>query len=280
MKESSSGKALAWKKLMLVPMEDNFHLLKTAEIPPEALQNILVDIDRSVNEVKVSMGGGLDSETRDYNPTQRKKELKEVLVAFARYNTTIEYCQGLSYYAAFLLQFFPAEESFAILCRTIQVNQIESLFDKQLSLVARVLSVHGRVLNLTLPESIRKSIQRIGNNSHDYAAGWYLTLFSRLSPSLYAEVLDLFFMHGFSVLFHVASALVEVGHYTYITGKPSEIDQQTQILFKLAEFPISTKAFKAVLARNMQMLSTSDINHMLGHLPMPGHLPLTTTNHH
>lgn len=248
--------------MMWAPEPASFFLLRSQEIANEALQNILVDIERSVLEVHVPMGD-LEQMARAYNCEERKRELKDVLVAYAKYNTNIEYCQGLSYYAAFLLQFFTPEESFSMLCRTIHINNIERLFDKQLSLVSRVLSVHGRVLNLTLPERIRKNVLRICNGSHDYAAGWYLTLFSRLAPKIYARILDLFYAHGFSILFHVASALVEVGYCTYIQEKAEEPDEQTQILFKLAEFPIRENEFWLALDKNVRMLSVAVIRRML-----------------
>lgn len=251
-----------WRQLMHHQVDKSFFVLKDEEVTAEALQNIKVDIERSVAREKIFLGD-LQSEARDYNVQKRKEELRDVLVAFARYNTAIEYCQGLSYYAAFLLQFYSPEDSFVILCRTIQVNGIEALFDKQLSLVSKVLSIHGRVLNLTLPECIRKTVQLLSNNTHDYAAGWYLTLFSRLSPTLYAEVLDLFFIHGFPVLFHVASALVEVGYYNYISPTTTELDQRMQILFKLAEYPIPEKEFRAVLERNLHTVSLATILQML-----------------
>lgn len=255
-------RAAEWKELMYSPGTEDFNALKISAIPQDALQNIEVDIERSVHPEYTCMGP-LESEAREYDVAVRKKELKDVLVAFAKYNSSIEYCQGLSYYAAFLLNLFTPEESFFILCKTIQKNQIERLFDKKLSLVSKVLSVHERVLNLTLPEAIRKSIQSISNSTHDYSAGWYLTLFSRLSPSLYAMILDLFYRFGFPVLFHAASALVEVGHRNYITEKVKEQDQRMQILFKLAEYPMPEEEFKQVMQRNMQMVSLTTIEHML-----------------
>ncbi|KAI5191917.1 ecotropic viral integration site 5 protein [Nematocida minor] len=258
-------RANAWKELMYSPVKEEFNLLKRSTIPREALQNIEVDIERSVHPECTCMGP-LEAEAREYNVIIRKKELRDVLVAFAKYNSAIEYCQGLSYYAAFLLQLFTPEESFSILCKTIQKNRIERLFDKKLSLVSKVLSVHERVLNLTLPEAIRKSIQSISNSTHDYSAGWYLTLFSRLSPSLYTVVLDLFYTRGFPVLFHAASALVEVGHRNYITEGVIEHDQRMQILFKLADYPIPEDEFREVLQRNIQMVSLATIEHMLSEI--------------
>lgn len=255
-------RAEVWKERMYTPGTGDFNALKISTIPQEALQNIEVDIERSVHP-EYSFMGPLENEAREYDVALRKKELKDVLVAFAEHNRSIEYCQGLSYYAAFLLNIFTPEESFGILCRTIQKNRIEKLFDKKLSLVSKVLSVHERVLNLTLPESIRKSIQSISNCTHDYSAGWYLTLFSRLSPSLYAIILDLFYEFGFPVLFHAASALVEVGHRKYITEKIKEHDQRMQILFKLAEYPMPEEEFHQVMQRNMRMVSLTTIEHML-----------------
>lgn len=251
-----------WREVMCGKKYGDFHELKKAEIGADSLQNILVDIDRSIFNENLFPNERVRVKGPE-NVEKKKKELKEVLVAFAKKNSTIEYCQGLSYYASFLLQIYSPEETFVIMCHTIEKNRLEKLFDKRLSLVSKVLSVHGRVLNLTLPESIRKSVQRIGNNTHDYAAGWYLTLFSRLPPSLYVEVLDLFFAHGFPVLFHAASALVEIGHYMHILDKQMEIDQQTQILFKLAEHSVPEKEFQEILNRNMQMVSVSTIEHML-----------------
>lgn len=255
-------RAAAWKELMYSPGDEDFNRLKISIIPQDALQNIEVDIERSVHPEYMCMGP-LESEAREYDVIIRKRELKDVLVAFAKHNSSIEYCQGLSYYAAFLLHLFTPEESFGILCKTIQKNKIERLFDKKLSLVSKVLSIHERVLNLTLPETIRKSIQSISNNTHDYSAGWYLTLFSRLSPSLYTMILDLFYTRGFPVLFHAASALVEVGYRNYITETIKEQDQRMQILFKLAEYPMPEDEFKEVMQRNIQMVSLTTIEHML-----------------
>ncbi|KAI5181746.1 hypothetical protein NEOKW01_1910 [Nematocida sp. AWRm80] len=251
-----------WKKLMCRSTTASFEELKAGSISFDAMQNIEVDIERSVYKE----GLNLDTFQKYIRPsdiTKRKTELRDVLIAYAMHNTSIEYCQGLSYYVAFLLNIFTPEESFNVLCTTIKMNKIEGLFDKQLSLVSKILSVHGRVLNLTLPEGIRKTIQTISNNSHDYAAGWYLTLFSRLSPNIYIDILGLLFVHGFPILFHVASALVEIGHHKYLSDAKTEIDQRMQILFKLAEYPIPPEEFKQILKRNLQMVSPSTISHML-----------------
>jgi len=253
-----------WRKLLSGPSPSSFSQVHESEIPAEALQNILVDIDRSVSSKNTHLGRDLQKEAREYNVARRKEELKNVLIAFAKYNTVIGYCQGLSYYVDFLLQFFPPEDAFLMLSRTIQTNCIEGLFDKSLSLVSRVLEVHNKVLNLTLPEFIRKNIHKLSSGTHDYAAGWYLTLFSRLPPPLYAEILDFFYPHGFCVLFYAGSALVEVGYYTYIAQQKREVDEQMQILFKLVEYPIPEHHFSTVFRRNMQMVSIEEISKMMG----------------
>lgn len=259
-----------WKQMCYRPFPASFEALSQADVSSETLQQIRNDAVRTLSE---STHSPLLSRRREslgrLRETLRapscsadtevfKRDLEQVLVAFANYHHSIGYCQGLSCYAAFLLLFFPKEEAFEMLCSTVAVNRLEGLFDKNLSLVTSLLATHRAVLEITLPEAIRKHVELLAGGSHDYSVGWYLTFFSRCDPLLYARLADFFFYFGFPVLFHVASAFMELGYFKYMAAERNS-DARKHLLFKIPYLHYDERDLVKIVRRNMQVMDVCDV---------------------
>ncbi|KAM0674605.1 hypothetical protein GVAV_001792 [Gurleya vavrai] len=134
--------------------------------------------------------------------------LFHVLVSFANHNTRIGYCQGMSSIAAILLMYFPEEESFFILDELISLNKIECLFDKNLSLLPKILHKQALIFEEVIPEIYRHLLR----NNIDFSIflfGWFLTLFSRFKIQLTLRIWDLFLYFDFDILFLVSCGILK-----------------------------------------------------------------------
>ncbi|KAL0266067.1 UNVERIFIED_CONTAM: hypothetical protein PYX00_011784 [Menopon gallinae] len=140
-----------------------------------------------------------------YGPGQCR--LFHVLVAFANYMPAIGYCQGMSNIAGLILMYFPEEEGFFVLANIIKKNNLEALFDRNLSKMKCVMECQDTVFRECIPAI------------YEYLAGqcidlsictysWYLTLFTRFNMYLAVRIWDVFMFHGFSSLIYVAASLL------------------------------------------------------------------------
>merc|ERR1712080_722917 len=60
-------------------------------------------------------------------------QLFRILVAFANTTPKVGYCQGLSYFVAIILNYFPEYDCFIILKNIFKKNELTTIFDKNLS---------------------------------------------------------------------------------------------------------------------------------------------------
>lgn len=134
--------------------------------------------------------------------------LFHVLVAFANYMPSIGYCQGMSNIAGLILMYFGEEEGFFLLVNIIRKNNLEALFDKNLSKMSDVISCQDAVFRRFVPE-IYRHLRKEGVDLSICAYSWYLTLFTRFRIEISMRIWDMFMFYDFSVLLYIAASLLK-----------------------------------------------------------------------
>lgn len=140
-----------------------------------------------------------------YGPGQCR--LFHVLVAFANYMPSIGYCQGMSNIAGLILMYFPEEEGFFVLANVIRKNNLETLFDRNLSKMKSVIECQDTVFKECIP-AIHEHLTAQHIDLSICAYSWYLTLFTRFNMYLVVRIWDVFMFYGFSSLIYVAASLL------------------------------------------------------------------------
>lgn len=187
-------KSRVYSNLLQKSVDINYEDLKSMECKYE--HQIDVDIQRTFREhfmYKEKYGVG-------------QSRLFHVLVAFANYMPKIGYCQGMSNIVALILMYFEEEEAFFILIEIIKRNNLETLFDKNLSMIKKVIEIQKTVLK----ECVSGIYEHFVVEEVDisvYVYSWYLTIFTRFHIELVWRIWDIFIFDGFAILFYVAAAI-------------------------------------------------------------------------
>ncbi|KAK6634767.1 hypothetical protein RUM44_000014 [Polyplax serrata] len=146
--------------------------------------------------------------------------LKRVLLAYARWNKNVGYCQGFNMLAALILQVMNKEEKNAVKVMIYLIEGVlpESYFANNLRGLSVDMAVFRDLLRLRLPK-LSKHLEAL---QHDPTSGtnyeppltnvftmqWFLTLFSNCLPQqTVLRVWDLVFLYGNEVLLRTALAI-------------------------------------------------------------------------
>ncbi|XP_068085867.1 uncharacterized protein [Anabrus simplex] len=154
---------------------------------------------------------------------QNQALLKRVLLAYARWNKAVGYCQGFNMLAALILQVMDRSESDAVKVMIYLIEGVlpESYFANNLRGLSVDMAVFRDLLRLRLP-SLSHHLEQLQHDARDSATGtsyeppltnvftmqWFLTLFSNCLPqTTVLRVWDLIFLEGNEVLLRTALAI-------------------------------------------------------------------------
>ncbi|XP_069958226.1 serine-rich adhesin for platelets isoform X2 [Cherax quadricarinatus] len=149
--------------------------------------------------------------------------LKRVLLAFARWNKGVGYCQGFNMLAAIILEVMERQESDALKVMIYLIEGVlpESYFANNLRGLSVDMAVFRDLLRLRLP-LLSRHLEHLQHDAADLATGtsyeppltnvftmqWFLTLFSNCLPrETVMRVWDLTFLQGDEVLLRTALAI-------------------------------------------------------------------------
>ena len=174
---------------------------------------------------------------------QDRALLKRVLLAFARYNKTVGYCQGFNIIAALILEIVDKREEDAFMCMIYLIDHVlpEGYFTNSMHTLAIDMAVFRELLKAKLPKlfqhlnnlqfnstattfsSAKKTV--FGKTSHASLAAppvttyeppltnvftmqWFLTLFATCLPkTVLLRVWDSIFLEGSEILFRTSLAI-------------------------------------------------------------------------
>lgn len=162
---------------------------------------------------------------------QGQCELFNLLVAFANRFKKIGYCQGLSDIGAILLMYFQENEAFEMMEALIKKNNLEGLFDQNLTKVPSLLIAQQSLFAIVIPD-INSHLERNMENFGLGMIGWYITLFARFDIKLTLRVWDYLVFYGFDVLMYFAAAVLKY-HEKHILGSSDE--SVAQLIGKIDE---------------------------------------------
>uniref|UniRef100_A0A8C1JDD2 TBC1 domain family member 30 n=1 Tax=Cyprinus carpio TaxID=7962 RepID=A0A8C1JDD2_CYPCA len=153
---------------------------------------------------------------------QDRVVLKRVLLAYARWNKTVGYCQGFNVLAALILEVTEGNEGDALKVMIYLIDKVlpDSYFANNLRALSVDMAVFRDLLRLKLPElsqhlhHLQKVANREGGGSYEppltnvFTMQWFLTMFATCLPHhTVLKIWDSVFFEGSEMLLHVALAI-------------------------------------------------------------------------
>ncbi|RWS21657.1 TBC1 domain family member 30-like protein, partial [Leptotrombidium deliense] len=154
---------------------------------------------------------------------QNQALLKQVLLAFARWNKDVGYCQGFNMLAAIILEVmhWDVEHSLKVMIYLIEGVLPKGYFANNLRGLSVDMAVFRELLRLRLPQ-LSRHLDKLQHDAQDSSTGasyepplinvftmqWFLTLFSNCIPkSSVLRIWDLIFLEGNEILLRTALAI-------------------------------------------------------------------------
>ncbi|XP_045144871.1 TBC1 domain family member 30 [Echinops telfairi] len=153
---------------------------------------------------------------------QDRVVLKRVLLAYARWNKTVGYCQGFNILAALILEVMEGHEGDALKIMIYLIDKVlpESYFVNNLRALSVDMAVFRDLLRMKLPELSQHldTLQRTANKesgggcepplTNVFTMQWFLTLFATCLPKhTVLKIWDSVFFEGSEVILRVSLAL-------------------------------------------------------------------------
>ena len=158
--------------------------------------------------------------------------LKRVLLAFARYNKSVGYCQGFNIIAALILEIVDKKEEDALVCMIYLIDHIlpEGYFTNSMHSLAIDMAIfrellkqqspklHNHLNELQFISTVAMPKQTSGKKSPSstyeppltnvFTMQWFLTLFATCLPkNVLLRVWDSIFLDGAEILFRTSIAI-------------------------------------------------------------------------
>ncbi|XP_057710623.1 TBC1 domain family member 30 isoform X2 [Corythoichthys intestinalis] len=155
---------------------------------------------------------------------QDRVVLKRVLLAYARWNKAVGYCQGFNVLAALILLVTQGDESDALKVMIYLIDKVlpESYFANNLRALSVDMAVFRDLLRVKLPglsqhlHRLQKAANKEAGGSYEppltnvFTMQWFLTMFATCLPApAVLKIWDSVFFEGSEVLFRVALAIWE-----------------------------------------------------------------------
>ncbi|XP_041440750.1 TBC1 domain family member 30 L homeolog isoform X5 [Xenopus laevis] len=153
---------------------------------------------------------------------QDRVVLKRVLLAYARWNKTIGYCQGFNILAALILEVMEGNEGDALKVMIYLIDKVlpDSYFANNLRALSVDMAVFRDLLRMKLPELSQHLdvLQRTANKesgggyepplTNVFTMQWFLTLFATCLPNhTVLKIWDSVFFEGSEILLRVSLAI-------------------------------------------------------------------------
>jgi hypothetical protein len=158
---------------------------------------------------------------------QDRAQLKRVLLAYARYNKSIGYCQGFNIIVALILEVVERKEEDALACMIYLIDHVlpQGYFTNSMHTLAIDMAVFRELLKCKLPK-LYEHLHKLQQGSNDasqhnppsstyeppltnvFTMQWFLTLFATCLPKhVLVRVWDCIFLEGSEILFRTSIAI-------------------------------------------------------------------------
>ncbi|KAJ6651381.1 hypothetical protein lerEdw1_020954 [Lerista edwardsae] len=148
--------------------------------------------------------------------------LKRVLLAYARWNKSVGYCQGFNILAALILEVMEGNEGDALKIMIYLIDKVlpDSYFVNNLRALSVDMAVFRDLLRMRLPElsqhldALQRAANREGGGGYEppltnvFTMQWFLTLFATCLPNhTVLKIWDSVFFEGSEIILRVALAI-------------------------------------------------------------------------
>lgn len=190
--------------------------------------------------------------------------LSHVLNAYAFYNETVGYCQGMSFLAAMLLMVMEGEEEkvFWSLCAIMdsQASRLVSYYEPGMVGVLEDVNLLRKLILLEMPQ-LYQHFEKVGVDASFFATRWFLSFFTDMSHwTSVLRIWDLYMLQGHLALFRSALAILKANLSDLLALKSCE----TLFPF-LLNLPYTNLTPSLILA----VYRTIDINYLYGEVTAP-----------
>ncbi|XP_043823398.1 LOW QUALITY PROTEIN: TBC1 domain family member 30 [Dromiciops gliroides] len=153
---------------------------------------------------------------------QDRVVLKRVLLAYARWNKSVGYCQGFNILAALILEVMEGNEGDALKIMIYLIDKVlpESYFVNNLRALSVDMAVFRDLLRMKLPElsqhldTLQKTSNKEGGGGYEppltnvFTMQWFLTLFATCLPNhTVLKIWDSVFFEGSEIILRVSLAI-------------------------------------------------------------------------
>ncbi|KAF7246461.1 TBC1 domain family member 30 [Varanus komodoensis] len=153
---------------------------------------------------------------------QDRVVLKRVLLAYARWNKSVGYCQGFNILAALILEVVEGNEGDALKIMIYLIDKVlpDSYFVNNLRALSVDMAVFRELLRMKLPElsqhldTLQKAANRESGGGYEppltnvFTMQWFLTLFATCLPNhTVLKIWDSIFFEGSEIILRVALAI-------------------------------------------------------------------------
>ncbi len=142
-----------------------------------------------------------------------QRSLFHVLRAYAQFDPSVGYCQGMGYIAALLLTMLPEESSFWALVSLMQRTKysMAGLFRSGLPRLQLYQAMLENLMRRRMPETASHLFDELGVIPSSFAPQWIMTVFICSFPlTLTIRVWDVFLAEGWPFAFKIMLALMEL----------------------------------------------------------------------
>jgi hypothetical protein len=180
-----------------------------------------------------------------------QQDLHSILKAYAHYNPSVGYCQGMGRLVGMMLMQMPVEDAFWLLVATIE-GYMQDYYTPTL----RQLRIDAQVFERLLRDQDPALADHLEKNDVIplmYMTQWFMTLFTMSLP--WASVLrvwDVFYYDGVKALFRVGLAILQLCRDHLLNKCPTS----SELLGFILHIPLENLGPKALLETALQIKLT------------------------
>lgn len=140
--------------------------------------------------------------------------LRNILRAYANYNTTVGYCQGMGFLAATLiLQLEAEEEAFWAFVALMEGKRyrMASVFSAGFPELQCIFYVFGGLMKRRMPALYKHLYEKNQIHPSFYSTHWFMTVFTYyFNFGLVSRIWDMFLCEGWKPVYRIALALLKI----------------------------------------------------------------------
>ena len=190
--------------------------LQARHSPSKYDKIILLDINRTFSDhpfyTTKSSYSSKNAVVVGNNPVSRRRtDLFHLCRAYANYDTSVGYCQGMSvFFSLVLMSNIQPEDAFSVIVRLFLLFDIRSLYHPTLYGLKDFFQVYDHLLSIH-NKRLAAHFEKIGLLLDTFLPTWLLTFFTTLFPvSFCLRLMDLLLLFGFPILYKIPLAIMAI----------------------------------------------------------------------